>query len=462
MQLSVRRIRSQGGGIFVYTGLKAAWDELKKSTAGTRHVILFSDAADSEEPGAYEQLIEEMKKGGCTVSVIGLGTPKDPDADFLKDIAKRGKGRCFFTTRPAEIPRLFAQETVTIARSAFITEPVSTKATGKWSEISAKPFTWPKTADGYNLSYARPDATTSLVSQDEYLAPLVAHARRGIGRTAAVSFPLGGEHSEKIRAWPQYGDFVQTITQWLMGDKLPPGIGLRHRLEGTRLTIDLLYDTDEWANKFAIRPPRIRLLEGEASATPYEVAWKRIAPGRFSLTRDLEEGTLIRGAIQTGNHAIPFGPIVVGSSTEWAFDPDRLAELRSVSAQTGGRELLDLSLAWIRPPVIHSADLRIPLAIAAMLIILLDALITRTGWKLPLPAISSRKKSATQKNTNNDSTSATTIIPDDGAPEPATRPKTTPDNTPQSPQPTQPSASPSADTPETTRSSRFDRAKRRK
>ena len=458
----IRRIRSQGGGIFVYTGLKAAWDELKKSTAGTRHVILFSDAADSEEPGAYEQLIEEMKKGGCTVSVIGLGTPKDPDADFLKDIAKRGKGRCFFTTRPAEIPRLFAQETVTIARSAFITDPVSTKATGKWSEISAKPFTWPKTADGYNLSYARPDATTSLVSQDEYLAPLVAHARRGIGRTAAVSFPLGGEHSEKIRAWPQYGDFVQTITQWLMGDKLPPGIGLRHRLEGTRLTIDLLYDTDEWANKFAIRPPRIRLLEGEASATPYEVAWKRIAPGRFSLTRDLEEGTLIRGAIQTGNHAIPFGPIVVGSSTEWAFDPDRLAELRSVSAQTGGRELLDLSLAWIRPPVIHSADLRIPLAIAAMLIILLDALITRTGWKLPLPAISSRKKSATQKNTNNDSTSATTIIPDDGAPEPATRPKTTPDNTPQSPQPTQPSASPSADTPETTRSSRFDRAKRRK
>ena len=461
----IRRIRSQGGGIYVYTGLKAAWDELKKSTAGTKHVILFSDAADSEEPGKYKSLLAEMTKAGCTVSVIGLGTPKDSDAAFLKDVAKLGKGRCFFTTRPAEIPRLFAQETVTIARSAFITDLVGAKATGKWSEISAKPFTWPAQADGYNLSYAREDATTSLVTTDEYLAPLVSHARRGIGRTAAVSFPLGGKYSEKIRAWPQYGNFIQTLTQWLMGDQLPPGIGLRHRLEGTRLTIDLLYDTEEWAQKFAIHPPRIRLLDGKSSGTPYEVAWKRIAPGRFSLTRDLEEGTLVRGAIQTGEHAIPFGPIIVGSSTEWAFDPDRLAELRSVSAQTGGRELLDLSQAWLRPPLIHQADLRIPLAIAALLLILLDALITRTGWKLPMPSFastgggSSSKKSKKQKKAAKISTEADTLVTSTTeSPSPVVKP-TAPG---QPVQPTQPGPSNTPPKQETTRSSRFDRAKRKK
>lgn len=450
----IRRIRSQGGGIFVYTGLKAAWKELRKSSAGTRHVILFSDAADSEEPGNYKQLLEEMKKGGCTVSVIGLGTPKDTDAGLLKDIAKRGKGRCFFTTRPAEIPRLFAQETVTIARSAFVTDPVGTRATGKWGEISAKPFSWPGQADGYNLSYARPDATTSLVTTDEYMAPLVAHARRGIGRTAAVSFPLGGKYSEKIRAWPQYGDFVQTITQWLMGDRLPPGIGLRHRLDGTRLTIDLLYDTDEWAEKFAIRPPRIKLLDGEASGVPYEVAWKRIAPGRFSLTRDLEEGTLVRGAVQTGEYAIPFGPVIVGSSTEWAFDPDRLAELRSVSAQTGGRELLDLSQAWLRPPVIHSADLRIPLAVAALLLVLLDALVTRTGWRLPLPASGAGKTARTGRPANS---------PPEKQPSPTAPGATEAASDPGTPGPAaQPAPGKAAARAETERSSRFDRAKRRK
>jgi len=439
----IRRIKSQGGGIYVYNGMKAAWKELKKSTAGTRHMILFSDAADSEEPGDFKNLLAEMTKEGATVSVIGLGTPADPDAKLLQDIAKLGKGRCFFTNRPADIPRLFAQETVTIARSAFVEDPVGTRATGKWSEISAKPFSWPAQADGYNLSYARADATTSLATTDEYLAPLVAHARRGIGRTAAVSFPLGGKFSQKIRAWPQYGDFIQTLTQWLMGDQLPPGIGLRHRLEGTRLTIDLLYDHEEWGQKFAVTPPLIRLLEGEAGGTPYEVAWKRIAPGRFSLTRDLEEGSLIRGAIQTGEYAIPFGPLIVGSSTEWAFDPDRLSELRSVSAQTGGRELVDLSKAWLRPPQIHDTDLRIPLAIAALLFLLLDALVTRTGWKMPLPSVGNRGTQAktTKAVANEPSRTAPTVPETQAAPEPTT---------------------PTATMPETSRSSRFDRAKKKK
>ena len=35
-----------------------------------------------------------------TMSVIGLGTPADVDAGLLRDIAARGGGRCFFTTKP--------------------------------------------------------------------------------------------------------------------------------------------------------------------------------------------------------------------------------------------------------------------------------------------------------------------------------------------------------------------------
>jgi hypothetical protein len=173
-----RKIKSSGGGIFVYAGLKAAWDELKKSPAGTRHVILFSDAQDSEEPGDYKNLIKEMTDNGATISVIGLGTDKDCDSALLDDIAKRGNGRMFFSNQPMDIPKIFAQETVTIARSAFIKDPVGAQATGRWAEISPKPIGWFEQADGYNLSYAREDATVSLVSTDEYLAPLVAHARR--------------------------------------------------------------------------------------------------------------------------------------------------------------------------------------------------------------------------------------------------------------------------------------------
>lgn len=463
---TARKVQSTGGGIYVYRGLKAAWDDLKNAQMGTRHIILFSDAADSEEPGNYKQLIKEITANSGTISVIGLGTRADPDAPLLEDIAKRGDGRIFFTNKPLEIPKLFAQETVTVARSAFIKDPVGAKATGQWSEISPKPFAFLSEVDGYNLSYPRKEASTSLVAQDEYLGPLVAHCRRGIGRCVAVSFPLGGEHSERIRSWDQYGDFVQTLGRWLMGFEMPPGLGLKHRLEGTRLTIDLFYETDEWTQRFAQAPPRIKLLEGEGGGSPYEIAWKRVAPGHFSVTRELEEGQVIRGAVQAGAHALAFGPVIVGSSAEWAFDPERLAELREVSRLSGGRELIDLSKAWVRPPATHATDLRVPLLLVAFFVMLLDALITRMGWRVPILVPSGakvrreRRRSAAKKR-KEESRGTASSPSDDLGPEPEKPRRSDEPNIPTQPVPTARKPA-NAEEEQGQRHSRFDRAKRRK
>lgn len=377
-----RKVTSSGGGIFVYEGLKAGWEALKKSSAGTRHLILFTDTADTEEPGDYKRLIQEMTDQGATISVIGMGSKTDPDAALCEDIAQRGKGRMFYSDKPQDIPNIFAQETVTIARSAFIKEPTATKPTGRWAEISPKNVQWLSHIDGYNLSYAREDATVSLVSQDEYLAPLVATARRGLGRTAAISFPLGGDHSQMVRSWPDYANFLQTTTRWLMGLDLPPGIGLKHQTQGTQLSLDLLYDPEKWSDTFWQSPPRIRLMT-QASEDAIDVPWRRIAPGQYSLTRDFEEGSVIRGAIQIGPHAIPFGPITVGSSVEWAFDTDAVKELRDATRSTGGRELIDLGDAWLRPTMIQDRSLQIPLLLGTLAMFLLEALTTRTGWAMP-------------------------------------------------------------------------------
>lgn len=380
---NILKIRSSGGGIFVHRGLEAAWKELQKSQAGTRHVILFSDAQDSEEPGDYQKLLRTMGRGGCTVSVIGLGCDSDCDADLLKDIAKLGKGRMFFSDNPVDLPKIFQQETVTIARSAFLREPFPVRATGRWLEISPKNIDWPASLDGYNLSYARPDAAVSLVSGDEYLAPLVAHARRGLGRTMAISFPITGEASGATRNWPGGTDFLQTCLRFLIGPELPPGIALRHRIEGTRLTLDLRYDPETWGRSFAAHPPRARISNDSGEPESSTATWRRMAPGHFSLVRDLAEGAFVRGAVQCGDHTLPFGPVGVGSAVEWAFDPQRPAELLDASAQTGGRQLADLSQAWLRPPSLAPASMQAPLLVLLLLAIIADALITRTGWRLP-------------------------------------------------------------------------------
>ncbi len=375
-----KSIKAMGGGIYVFNGLEEAYEQLNEVSSQTRHVILFSDAQDTEQPGRYKDLIDQMRKDEITISVIGLGTDKDVDAPLLADIAKRGEGRIFFTEDAAEVPVIFSQETVTIARSAFLKDPTMSKATGKWGEVSPKEPTWLAEVDAYNLSYLRPQATVALVSQDEYLAPLVSYMRVGAGRSMAVSFPMGGEHSGKVRSWEGYGDFSQTCVRWLMGLDLPAGLALKHEMRGNSLKLDLLYDVEEWGEKLLAEAPRVRLAEGDEGG--YELMWERIAPGRFQLSRELQEGSVVRGSALVGSYSLPFGPFNVGTSAEWQFDREQVEELRHVSAVTGGRELLDLKKAWVRPEQVRVADIRVWLALAILIFLLLDALITRAGWPL--------------------------------------------------------------------------------
>ncbi len=373
----VRRIASAGGGIFVYTGLKAAWEELKKSTAGQRHVVLFADAADAEEPGEYKKLLAEMTAEGATVSVIGLGTAGDSDARFLEDVAALGGGRMFFNADPAQLPAIFAQETVAVARSAFLTDPVAVVSTGGWSEIAARSLTWPATVDGYNLSYLKPDAAAAAVTGDEYKAPLVAFWQRGAGRTAAVSFPLAGEFSSTFRAWAQAGDFQQTLVRWLLPEAPPPGVGVRARVVGSDLLIELLHDAG-WTQRLAEHPPRLLLSSG-SSGKPYEVPWEKIEPGRYSIRTPIPPGGWLRGVVQAGKERWPFGPVSAGVDPEWAFSGERVQELRDVSRQSGGKEINDLREVWQSPRAPEFSGIGSWILLAALLAFLAEVAVTR--WR---------------------------------------------------------------------------------
>lgn len=374
---AVRRIRSTGGGIYVYQGLKAGWEELKKADVGQKHLILFADAADAEEPGEYKALLAEMTAAGATVSVIGLGSEKDSDAAFLQDVALRGNGRVLFNDNASELPALFAQETVAVARSAFIEEATPMQGTPGWMEIAARPLNWLEKVDGYNLSYLKPGATAAALSQDEYAAPLVAFWQRGLGRSAAVSFPLAGKFSDAVRGWPQYTDCVATLARWLAGEDLPPGIGLQSQLVGTGLTLNLFYD-ESAAERVAAGDPRL-VVTAQTEEGKRAVAWQRLAPGHFQAQVSLRPGETARGAVQIGRTAIPFGPVLAGSNAEWQFRPEALTELRALSGLTGGHERLDLATSWEAPPQERFAAMdRYLLGLLALLVVG-EALFTRLG-----------------------------------------------------------------------------------
>lgn len=373
----VRRIQSAGGGIFVFQGLDAAWSELKKSPAGQRHVVLFADAADAEEPGAYRELLAEMTGEGATVSVIGLGTAGDSDAAFLQDIAQRGGGRIFFNADASQLPGLFAQETVAVARSAFLRDPVPVVDAGGWQELAARPASWPARVDGYNLSYLKPEAAAAAISGDDYKAPLVAFWQRGAGRAAAISFPLAGEYSQSVRSWPQAADFERTLIRWLLPDVPPPGAGLRERIAGNDLIVELLHD-ETWTRKLAETPPRLLLAEG-ATGEAFEAPWEKIAPGRYQARIPLPSATWLRGVVQAGRDKWPFGPVSPGRDPEWDFAAERVEELRAVSRTSAGHEINDLREVWTAPRSVEFSAIGNWLLAALLGVFLIEVAATR--WR---------------------------------------------------------------------------------
>ncbi len=382
----IRGIASMGGGIYIDVALRAGWDQLKQSTAGQRHFVLFADANDSEEPGDYKDIVDVMVKEGATISTIGMGNETDKDAWLLQDIAKRGNGRSYFDPNPEELPTIFAQETVAVARSAFLKDPVDVQPASGWAEVAAQPLAWLPTVDGYNLSYLKPDATAALFSRDEYQAPLVAFWQRGVGRAAAVTFPLGGDFSQRVRAWSAFGDFSRTLVRWLLGQETPPGLGLRTRLEGTELTVSLLYD-ESWEQRISQTPPRIEVAiqNDNGTAVTSSPTWQRIAPGRYDATLHLPATRFLRGAVQVGAVVLPFGPIVAGSNPEWTRDRHRLEELRALAQASGGQERLDLPAIWQAPRPTGTTPLRGPILVALLVVMLLEFLQTRLGWRLRWP-----------------------------------------------------------------------------
>jgi len=376
---AARRVTSAGGGIYCYTGLSAAWKMLRAAPVGQRHVILFADAADAEEPGEYVKLLEEMTSQKCTVSVIGLGTEQDVDADFLRDVATRGGGRIFFSDRAADLPALFQMETATVARSAFIEEPTPVKGTPGWFEIGGAALEWPAAVDAYNLVYLRPGAAQAAVSGDEFAAPLVAFWPRGAGRAAAVAFPLGGERSERARAWEGYGALAGTLGRWLVGPGTPEGLGLRTTVEGSSVRAELFFD-ETWMDRVAATPPRLLVARGADGATE-TVTWERESPGHFVARDDVAGAEALRLAVVVGDAALAAGPVDVGVDPEWSFLRRRREELRATSRESGGEERLDLAETWQAPRVRAWRGLSRPLLGLLLALVLAEALQTQTGWR---------------------------------------------------------------------------------
>ncbi len=198
---TIMRIESMGGGIFVKTGLDAAAREIRKSKLPTRHILIFADAADSEEQDGCLDLATELVGEGITVGVIALGTEGDCDAGFLKDLAATGKGEIYFTTSAGELPRMFSQQVIRISRRGFVGEETGTKGLPDLVRLKLPGFSIGPSVGGYSLSSLRPGASCALMTADDYAAPVVSFWQKGRASVAAVTAEVDGPNTGALFNW---------------------------------------------------------------------------------------------------------------------------------------------------------------------------------------------------------------------------------------------------------------------
>jgi len=387
----ILRINAQGGGIFVYNGLIAAASMLAEAKPQNRHIILFADAADSEQPGKYRELLKECEKANITVSVVGLGTAGDVDAAFLRDVAKRGNGRCFFTRNAQQLPRLFAQDTLIVARSSFLEEPVKVKTTPGLLAVTSKPFDIDHPIGGYNLCYLREGANLGVYTLDEYEAPLVASSQPGLGRVLCYTGQIDGEYTGPIASWPEVSEFFASLTNWVAGttEQLGGDMMLTQNVKEGAAEIQLHLDPDRKTSAIE-QPPEVIILSDSAASQP---AWqsrqmKYVDPDTLELTVPLAGTRTYVSTVRIGQgRDVSLPPVCLPYSPEYRpVRPDRGRQtLQSIAQLTGGKERINLAGVWDDlPKMPRNIELAPWLFLAAAAVFLLEVLQRRTGV---LPAL---------------------------------------------------------------------------
>jgi Mg-chelatase subunit ChlD len=380
-------IDSEGGGIYIKEALVASARMISTAKSQTKHIILFSDASDAELPLDSVDFVAKLRKAGITVSAMGLGTDHDCDAHVLKDIAHSGGGECYFSDNPDELPRIFAQDTFTIARSTFVDQPTPFSMTAGYSLLGSPPPAAPPSLGGYNLCYIRPQANLAAITHDDYRAPVVASWNAGNGRVLCFMGEADGKYSGNLARWKQAGEFYATLARWVAGktQPLPDEMALTQDVHDGICFVQLHLDPARSGEPF-INLPRVRTLQGLPGAPPSKgsatLQWKDADLLQASIPIGGDK-TVLNTVEIPGLQPVTLPPVCLPYSPEFAPEqPGRGATaLEQLAATTGGKERAEIPQIWNELPVVSRNVALSPwLFVSAAILYLIEILERRTGW----------------------------------------------------------------------------------
>jgi hypothetical protein len=249
-----------------------------------------------------------------------------------------------FTSNVDELPRLFAQEAITVARSSFVTEPTPVRTLADTILLGERPASAFPAVDGYNLTYLRPGATLGAVTSDEYTAPVLAFWHRGLGRVAALTAEVDGKYSGRLNAWSDFPSFSIGLARWLLGGDPPTGVQATIERQGSQGIVRVELDPDRPRDGSAATRAPIAVIvppgSGDKESERLPLSWvgEHTLEARFALRNS---GVYV-GAVETApGQVLPLPPLSLPYSPEFEprADPEEgRATLREVARISGGTD----------------------------------------------------------------------------------------------------------------------------
>ncbi len=385
-------ITAGGGGIYIYTSLAEAFQQLREIPARVKHLILFSDAADAEEKAAGE-MSDGAKGGGhsfdlaaamlaakITTTVVALGSEQDKDTAFLRQLAERGNGRFYLTDDATTLPQIFSTETMKVAQSSLIEEPFLATPAGKSAIISGLDWAQSPLLLGYNAT--KPKPTAELLLTTERGEPLLATWRYGLGQTAAFTSDAKARWAAEWLTWPGYGKFWLQLVRGLMrkSDQASFQVNTREIADRLDISIDAIKPDGAFRNQM---PVSVNML-GPNGATQ-TIAATQDGPGSYRATFDLPpEGTSI---FSVSSPDLPDGGYVFGHTRsyprEFLSSETNEPLLRSLAGIGGGKFAPTPAEIFARPTQASKQhrELTNDFLIAALLLLPLDIWLRRRSWR---------------------------------------------------------------------------------
>ena len=332
----IRSNRGGGGGIYVFTALDAAYAALDRAEAAIKHVILFSDASDSEQPeGCVERATAERRKGR-TLTVIGMGQETDVDGDFLKRLARAGDGRIVFVEDVRRLPAIFTSETLTASKTALVEADFVPTVTGPATFLQG--IDWASAPKLHGYITTTPKNRAEVVLEGTENDPLLAKWQFGLGRSVAFTSDATARWAKDWIGWDGYKRLWPQMVRWVSRRRAPTDYRVASHFEQGRgkVTLDAFDSKGEPVNFLELKahvsgpdgkPAAAKLVQRGSGR--YEAEFPADSAGGYFVTIADKDGAIV-GQVGT---AISYSP-------EYRAPDSKSTVVEEMLRATGGRRLV--------------------------------------------------------------------------------------------------------------------------